>query len=86
MAAEGFGFGGSARARLHDALRDLATSAMGIRQSFGRRVDGDGGPPRRASAALLALSGALKAEGSCPSMAPRALTHRAPAPALTRTL
>jgi hypothetical protein len=61
LAAKGFGFGGRQRERAyHDALRDLATPAMGhpplIRIAA---VDGDGAAAyRRNRAALLALSGA----------------------------
>ena len=59
LAAKGFGFGGLARERAyHDALRDLATPAMGhpplVRIAA---VDGDGaGAYRRHRAALLPLS------------------------------
>jgi hypothetical protein len=61
LAAKGFGFGGRQRERAyHDALRDLATPAMGhppvVRIAA---VDGDGAAAyRRDRAALLALSGA----------------------------
>jgi hypothetical protein len=61
LAAKGFGFGGRQRERAyHDALRDLATPAMGhpplVRIAA---VDGDGaGAYRRHREALLALSGA----------------------------
>ena len=60
LAAKGFGFGGRQRERAyHDALRDLATPAMGhppvVRIAA---VDGDGAAAyRRHRAALLALSG-----------------------------
>jgi hypothetical protein len=60
LAAKGFGFGGRQRERAyHDALRDLATPAMGhppvIRIAA---VDGDGAAAyARHRAALLALSG-----------------------------
>ena len=59
LAAKGFGFGGLQRERAyHDALRDLATPAMGhpplIRIAA---VDGDGAAAyRRHRASLLALS------------------------------
>jgi hypothetical protein len=59
LAAKGFGFGGRQRERAyHDALRDLATPAMGhppvVRIAA---VDGDGAAAyRRHRAALLALS------------------------------
>jgi hypothetical protein len=61
LAAKGFGFGGRQRERAyHDALRDLATPAMGhpplIRIAA---VDGDGAAAyARHRARLLALSGA----------------------------
>jgi hypothetical protein len=61
LAAKGFGFGGRQRERAyHDALRDLATPAMGhpplVRITA---VDGDGAAAyRRHREALLALSGA----------------------------
>jgi hypothetical protein len=61
LAAKGFGFGGRQRERAyHDALRDLATPAMGhppvVRIAA---VDEDGaGAYRRHRARLLALSGA----------------------------
>jgi hypothetical protein len=61
LAAKGFGFGGRQRERAyHDALRDLATPAMGhppvVRIAA---LDGDGAAAyRRHRAALLALSGA----------------------------
>ena len=61
LAAKGFGFGGRQRERAyHDALRDLATPAMGhpplVRIAA---VDGDGAAAyRRNRDALLALSGA----------------------------
>ena len=60
LAAKGFGFGGRQRERAyHDALRDLATPAMGhppvVRIAA---VDGDGAAAyARHRAALLALSG-----------------------------
>ena len=60
LAAKGFGFGGRPRERAyHDALRDLATPAMGhppvVRIAA---VDGDGAAAyARHRAALLALSG-----------------------------
>ena len=60
LAAKGFGFGGVQRERAyHDALRDLATPAMGhpplIRIAA---VDGDGEAAyRRNRASLLALLG-----------------------------
>jgi hypothetical protein len=61
LAAKGFGFGGRQRERAyHDALRDLATPAMG-RPPLVRiaAVDGDGAAAyRRHREALLALSGA----------------------------
>jgi hypothetical protein len=59
LAAKGFGFGGTQRERAyHDALRDLATPAMGhpplVRIAV---VDGDGAAAyRRHRGALLALS------------------------------
>ena len=59
-AAKGFGFGGVQRERAyHDALRDLATPAMGhppvVRIAA---VDGDGTAAyRRSRASLLALLG-----------------------------
>jgi hypothetical protein len=61
LAAKGFGFGGRQRERAyHDALRDLATPAMGhpplVRIAA---VDGDGAAAyRRHRPALLALNGA----------------------------
>jgi hypothetical protein len=61
LAAKGFGFGGRQRERAyHDALRDLATPAMGhpplVRIAA---ADGDGAAAyRRNRQALLALSGA----------------------------
>ncbi len=61
LAAKGFGFGGRQRERAyHDALRDLATPAMGhpplVRITA---VDGDGAAAyHRHREALLALSGA----------------------------
>ena len=61
LAAKGFGFGGVQRERAyHDALRDLATPAMGhpplVRIAA---VDGDGAAAYRAHRpSLLALLGA----------------------------
>jgi hypothetical protein len=61
LAAKGFGFGGLQRERAyHDALRDLATPAMGLPPLVRIAVvDGDGAAAyRRHREALLALSGA----------------------------
>ena len=71
LAAKGFGFGGVQRERAyHDALRDLATPAMGhpplVRIAA---VDDDGEAAyRRHRASLLALLGPLGGRPSYPSM------------------
>jgi hypothetical protein len=60
LAAKGFGFGGRQRERAyHDALRDLATPAMGHPPVLRiAAVDGDGAAAyRRHRAGLLALTG-----------------------------